>query len=210
MRTIIITTKKLLYLASAVALAATLAAAQQQPPPPRQYAAKLQTESLERLAPKASEVVDVNIDEGVLRLVPIKWLMDSKDPDERIAAQLLKELKGVYVRSYEFNAPGDYVEGDIAGIRTQLRSPGWTSIIKVTQKKEGRTVEVHLLSDGAKIGGLAVVAFEARRLTLVNIVGNIDIEKLSRLEGRFGIPELNIGRDKDDEDKPDTKPAKKP
>lgn len=209
MRTAIITAKKLLYLASAVTLAATLAAAQQQPPQQR-YAAKLQTDSIERLATKASQVVDVNIDEQVLRLVPLKMLMESSDKDERIAAELLKELKGVYVRSYEFNAPGDYVEGDIAGIRTQLRSPGWTRIVNVIQKKDGRTVEVHLLSDGAKIGGLAVVAFEARRLTLVNIVGNVDMEKLSRLEGRFGIPELNIGRDKDDEDEPDTKPAKKP
>ncbi|CAN5455716.1 hypothetical protein BH18ACI2_BH18ACI2_11570 [soil metagenome] len=206
MRTIINATNKLVHLVAAVTLAATLAAAQQPPP----SAAKLQTESLERLATKASQVVDVNIDERVLRLVPIKMLMESSDKDEQIAAQLLKELKGVYVRSYEFNAPGEYGESDVSGVRTQLRSPGWTRIVNVIQKKDGRTVEVHLLSDGAKIGGLAVVAFEPRRLTLVNIVGNIDVEKLSRLEGRFGIPELNIGRDRDDEDEPETKPAKKP
>lgn len=206
MKTIISTAKKLIGFASAVALAVTCAVAQQAPPP----SAKLQTESLERLATKASEVIDVNIDERVLRLVPLTLLMESSDKDERIAAELLKELKGVYVRSYEFNAPGEYVDGDAAGLRTQLRAPGWTQIIKVIQKKDGRTVEVYLLSDGAKIGGLAVMAFEPRRLTVVNIVGNVDIEKLSRLEGRFGIPDLNIRRDKDEEDEPDAKPAKKP
>lgn len=203
MRTIIDATNKLIHLAAAVALAATFAAAQQPP-----SAAKLQTESLERLAAKANQVVDVNIDERVLRLVPVEWLRKSSDKDERIAGELLKELKGIYVRSYEFNAPGEYGEGDVSGVRTQLRAPGWTRIVNVIQKRDARTVEVHLLSDGAKIGGLAVVAFEPRRLTLVNIVGNIDMEKLSRLEGRFGIPELNIGRDRDEEDEPDTK--KKP
>ena len=50
-------------------------------------------------------------------------------------------------------------------------------------------------------------------LTIVNIVGIIDIEKLSKLEGQFGIPDLGI--EPDDSKKPDTnKPqppaAKKP
>nr|MBA3323443.1 hypothetical protein [Pyrinomonadaceae bacterium] len=106
---------------------------------------------------------------------------------------------------------GEYGEADIASIRTQLSAPAWVRIINVFRKKDGRTVEVHMLTDNAKIGGLAVVAFEPRRLTLVNIVGNIDMDKLSRLEGRFGIPELNIGRGDDDEDKkPQSQPAKKP
>ena len=33
---------------------------------------------------------------------------------------------------------------------------------------------------------------EAKELTVVNIVGPVDLEKLSKLEGQFGVPELGI------------------
>ncbi len=214
MKTMIVNLQKLIFFAGCVAMVVVSAAAQQQPLAAPRYAAQLQIDSLERLATKASQIVDVNVDERVLKLVPLRLLMESKDADERLAAQLLKELKGIFVRSYEFNNLGEYGESDIASIRTQLGAPAWVRIVNVIQKKDGRTVEVHMLTDNAKIGGLAVVAFEPRRLTLVNIVGNIDMDKLSRLEGRFGIPELNIGRGDDDDDdedqKPRSQPAKKP
>ena len=44
-------------------------------------------------------------------------------------------------------------------------------------------------ADG-KILGLAVVASEPRSFTIVNIVGNIDLDKLARLEGQLGIPKV--------------------
>ena len=40
--------------------------------------------------------------------------------------------------------------------------------------------------------GLAIIAAEPKELVIVNIVGPIDLEKLSQLEGIFGIPDLNI------------------
>jgi hypothetical protein len=36
--------------------------------------------------------------------------------------------------------------------------------------------------------GLALIASEPRQFTLVNIVGAIDLDKLHRLEGQFGVP----------------------
>ena len=46
--------------------------------------------------------------------------------------------------------------------------------------------------NGEQVGGLAVLVFEARELTVVNIIGPVDLEKLSKLEGQFGVPELGI------------------
>ena len=45
---------------------------------------------------------------------------------------------------------------------------------------------------GDQISGLAVLSVEDKELTVVNIVGPVDLEKLSRLEGQFGVPELGI------------------
>jgi hypothetical protein len=41
-----------------------------------------------------------------------------------------------------------------------------------------------------------IIASEPREFTVVNIVGSIDLQKLRRLEGRFGIPKLQLEQKK--------------
>ena len=36
-----------------------------------------------------------------------------------------------------------------------------------------------------------MIASEPREFTIVNIVGSIDIDKLAKLEGQFGIPQVS-------------------
>ena len=60
----------------------------------------------------------------------------------------------------------------------------------VRSKRENADVEVYLALDGQKVQGLALVAAGARNLTIVNIVGSIDLERLRKLEGQLGIPKL--------------------
>lgn len=187
------------FLCLAVALFAT--GAQEARAQQTQYSAKLQTEGIERLATKANEVVDVNLDETLMKLVGTT-LASAKDADVTKVKEIIKGLKGVYVRSYGFINEGEYAEADMASLRTQLRAPGWLRLVNVMKKREGQTVEVYLMTGGERVGGLAIVALEPKRLTLVNIVGMIDLEKLSQLEGQFGIPELNIGTDDKDEKEP--------
>jgi hypothetical protein len=43
------------------------------------------------------------------------------------------------------------------------------------------------------VDGLVFVAIEPKQIVLVNLVGSVDLEKLRRLEGNLGIPEVNIG-----------------
>ncbi len=178
------------------------------------YPAQLQIESLEPLATKANQIVDVSLPESLLRLIPVNAIK-TNDVSAADLKAIVAGLKGVYVRNFEFNNTGEYGEADIAPIRTQLRAPGWTRFVNVINKKDGRNVEVYLMSapQGARVEGLAILAVEPKQLTVVNIIGIIDIEKLSKLEGQFGIPELGIEVDKDDEKKPErsqpTTPATK-
>jgi len=175
-----------------------------------QYNSKLQIESLERLSAKANEVVDVNLDETLMRLVGTT-LAVSKDAEAAKVKDIIKGLKGVYVRSYGFINEGEYGDADMTSVRTQLRAPGWLRLVNVLKKREGQSIEVYLMTGGERVGGLAIVALEPKRLTLVNIVGMIDLEKLSQLEGQFGIPELGIGREeKDGRKENDGKETKKP
>lgn len=154
---------------------------------------RIQMSALDHLASKASQTVDVNIDERLMRLA--SKVFDDKDEDEREVKKLVANLKGVYVRSFEFDAAGQYTPADIEPIRTQLRGPGWTRLVNVTSKKEGM-LEVYLLFNGDVVGGLAVLHTDDKELTVVNIVGPVDVDKLAKLEGTLGIPDLGIGSPK--------------
>ena len=158
-----------------------------------QQDSRIQMSGLDHLAAKASQTIDVNIDERLMRLAA--RVFDDKDEDEREVKKLIANLKGVYVKSFEFETEGQYAAADIEPIRTQLRGPGWTRLVNVTSKKEGM-LEVYLLFNGDVVGGLAVLHTDDKELTVVNIVGPVDVDKLARLEGQLGIPDLGIGSPK--------------
>jgi len=152
--------------------------------------ARLEIRNLDRLAGKAAEVVEVSLDEKLLQLAA-KFL-NSNNPDEAKVKELVSGLKGVYVRVFEFDKPGEYAASDIDALRSQLNSQAWTKIVGVRSKRDGQNVDVHLKYQGNNILGLTIIATEPKELTFVNIVGPIDLEKLSQLEGQFGIPKLEL------------------
>ena len=154
---------------------------------------RIQTSQLDALAAKASETVDVNIDGSLMQLAA-KFL-SSKDADEAKVKELVNGLKGIYVKSFTFENEGAYSEADLEGIRSQLRNSAWNKLVNVNSKKEG-SVEVYLMQSGSQISGLALLASAPKEITVVNIVGPVDLEKLSALEGMFGVPELGIERPK--------------
>ena len=155
----------------------------------RAQGSRIQMSSLDHLAPKASETVDVNIDERLMKMAA--KVFSDKDADEKEVKELVAGLKGIYVRSFEFDADGQYSAADVELIRAQLRAPDWTRLVNVTSKKEG-TFEVYMLMNGEQIGGLVVLSAEDKELTVVNIVGPVDLEKLAKLEGQLGVPDLGI------------------
>lgn len=157
---------------------------------------RLQLSSLDHLAGKANQTVDVNVDERLMK-VAAKVLSD-KNADEREVKKLVEGLKGIYVKSFQFDNAGEYSAADLETIRTQVRGPGWTRLVNVISKKDGN-VEVYLLFNGEQVGGLAVLYSEEKELTVVNIVGPVDLDKLAKLEGQFGVPELEIEKTKKNE-----------
>ena len=153
--------------------------------------ARLQIDHLNRLADKAAEVVEVTLDERSLRLA--SRFLSSNNPGEARVKEIVSGLKGVYVRVFEFEKPGEYSSSDLEQIRSQLRQPGWDKIVGVVSNRGGSNVDVHLKYQGDQVVGLAIVAADPKELTIVNIVGAIDLEKVRQLEGQFGIPKLDLG-----------------
>jgi hypothetical protein len=150
---------------------------------------QLKLSSLDHLAAKASQSIDVNLDGRLIRLA--SGVFSDDDEDERKIKKLIVGVKGIYVRNFEFESDGQYTAADLETIRTQLRAPGWTRMVNVKSKKDG-DLEVYLLMNDQQVGGLAVLSSNVRELTVVNIVGPVDLDKLAQLEGQLGIPQLGI------------------
>jgi Domain of unknown function (DUF4252) len=155
-----------------------------------------------QLAQKASETVDISLDTSLLSLAA--RFMNGDDEDEKMVKDLLTNLRGIYVRAFEFDSDGAYSRDDIEQIRRQFSTPGWNRLVGVRSKREQTNVDVYVWMDGKNPGGVAILATEPRKLTVVNIVGRVDLDKLRRLEGEFGIPKLDLERKpKDDQDDQD-------
>jgi hypothetical protein len=157
------------------------------------YGQALDLKHLDKLADKASNKVEVTLDGSVLKMAA-KFLSDDNDPDSAKIKKLVNGLKGIYVKTYEFEKEGEYSESDIAGIRKQLES-GWSRIVGIQSKKDGDNAEIYLKTGGTD-GGLAILCAGAKELTVVNIVGKIDLDQLSELGGNMGVPKIDVEKPK--------------
>ena len=158
-------------------------------------AGRLRLESLERLAPKAVESVNIELD-GLL----IKFagpLLSEKDEEERAAKEIIEGLRGIYVRSYEFKSDGQFNEADVLALREQLRAPGWSRVVDVKSKGlDFGDAEVYIATAGGRMEGLALLLVTARELTVINIVGSLDLDKIRRLGDNINLPRISIKKKK--------------
>lgn len=152
--------------------------------------ARLKLEHLEKLSAKAAEVTNVTLDGTLLQLAAKFVDMDKDDPEGGQVKDLIRKLKGIYVKSFEFEKPNEYSAADVEEIRTQLAAPGWSKIVENRDKRSNETNEIYVMKDAHdNIAGVAILVAEPKELTVVNLVGPVDLDKLSALDGKFGIPE---------------------
>ena len=143
---------------------------------------------VEKLAAKAKETVEVNMD-GPMLLWASKFL-STEDPEEKKAAKLVANLKGIYVRSFEFSDEGAYTAAEVEAVRAQFRSPEWSRVVGVRSERDGDNVDVFFKLENEKMAGIVIISAEAKELTFVNIVGPLEVDQLADLGGEFGIPKL--------------------
>jgi len=152
--------------------------------------ARLQLDHLDRLAAKAAETVNIAIDPPMLKLA--SSFMTGTGDDASIK-ELLAGLKGIYVKVFEFEHENAYTPDDVNAVRKQLARAEWLRLVTVDSKRDRELVEIYSWRERGQSGGLAVLVAEPTELTVVNIVGPIDLEKLGKLQGQFGIPRVPAG-----------------
>jgi Domain of unknown function (DUF4252) len=150
--------------------------------------AKLELSQLDKLASKASNVTNVTLDGSLLQLAGQEMSQKastSNSQKKAVTAELIHRLKGIYVKSFEFDQPGAYSKADLEGVTRQLESGGWKSIVHVEEKKSGEITGIYIMQEGGETVGMAIVAAEPKELTVVNLVGPIDFSQLGSL-GNLG------------------------
>jgi hypothetical protein len=67
---------------------------------------------------------------------------------------------------------------------------GWKS------GQEGENAEIYVHNEDKKINGVAILVSGPKELTVVNIVGPIDLDSLASLGGHLGIPKVEATKHK--------------
>ncbi|HEX8175465.1 MAG TPA: DUF4252 domain-containing protein [Pyrinomonadaceae bacterium] len=159
-----------------------------------QEPARLQLTMLDALEPRADQTLNITMDGKVLQLA-LRFLSDKK-PNEAKIKEAVAGIRGIYVKRFGFGQDNLFTAADVEPIRSQLRSPLWSQLVEVRSKKEGQNIDVFTMIEGGKINGVAIIAMDRRQVTVVNIVGPVDVDKLTELRGNFGIPDFVVNGDK--------------
>jgi hypothetical protein len=146
--------------------------------------------NLHHLEGKADEVVSVNLDGESLEQG--RKLLAIRNGVGKSVKELLNGLKGVYLRRFFFGNKKAYDEGDVDSIRQQLKQPGWVPMIDVKVRQKEEAVTVYSYMQNEKLTGLTVLSSEPQEVTVINIVGDVDLEGLAELGRQMGIPAMTI------------------
>jgi hypothetical protein len=134
------------------------------------------------LAARASNYTEVTLDRKMLDFA--SNFMNNKDDAE--GKRIISKLKGIYVRTYEFDKPGQYTAADLARIRQFFAGPDWEPMVKSRGKDEADDIYMKMVN--GQMMGMIILSAEPKELDFVYIDGQIRPEDLGAISGHFGVP----------------------
>jgi hypothetical protein len=147
------------------------------------------------LRARANDSVNITIGGPLLRFASrIAASNADADDEEAAALSILKDVTSVQVRNFSFDEDDVYWMADVDSVRKQLDAPCWNHLVQQHKREPREDTDVFMCLEDGRIKGIAVIASEPREFTIVNVIGDIDIDKLSKLEGQFGIPKLAMDK----------------
>ncbi len=151
---------------------------------------QIDMKNLQALESKAEQVVSVNLegetlDEG-------SKILAIRNGVSKSVKELVKGLKGVYLRRFWFGGKKSYEDADVEPIRKELQRPGWAPMIDVKNHNKSEAVTVYSYTENNRMTGVAVFSADDKEVTVVNIVGPVDLEALSELGKQMGLPALHL------------------
>jgi hypothetical protein len=133
--------------------------------------------------------MEFQIGESLLRLVANAAEYESKE-----LASVLRKLK--LIRSYTFDLsdrPLDVLETYTEQFNRRLLDDRWDIVYRTRERETSASIYIKEVNE--KVAGLALLSIETdHTVTIVNIVGEVNLDELSALAQRFGFPDINNSR----------------
>jgi hypothetical protein len=136
---------------------------------------------------KGREFVEVNLQSNLISLAA--KIVRKQEPE---VAELLSNIKRVRVNVVGLDDSNrGTVDEKMQAVRADLESRGWTQVVTV-RSENGENVNIHIKTgENDVIQGLVVTVIDSgREAVFVNIVGNIDPDKIAEIANRLDIEPL--------------------
>ena len=148
-----------------------------------------------QLAARATHVSEVTLDKSMLGFA--SQVMDGrhKDRNDARARQLISGLDGIYVRSYEFDKPGEYSDSDLEQLRRHFETSEWTPIVRDQDRKTGEISDVMVKMVNGQSRGIFILSAEPKELSIVLLLGSVNMNDLGELRGLSGLNGLSVLKD---------------
>jgi Domain of unknown function (DUF4252) len=146
------------------------------------------------LAARATNVTEVTLGKNMLNFAA--KFMNGKDKDDAAAQQLIQNLQGIYVRDYEFDKPGQYSLDEVERLRKSFETSEWSTIVSDREKKTGETTYIMVKTVNGQNDGMFIFSAEPKELSIVLILGPINLDQLGELKGLGGLGALAGVNDK--------------
>ncbi len=140
------------------------------------------------LAARASDVTEVTLSKSMLAFAA--RFMDNHDKDDAATRQLIENLDGIYVRSYEFDKEDSVTPEEIEQLRSYFVTSEWTPMVRERERKNHESTDVMIKQVNGETHGMFDLSVESKELTIVLILGPIKPEDLSKLKGVGGLGRL--------------------
>jgi hypothetical protein len=137
------------------------------------------------LAARASNYTEVSMDKKMLAFAG-KFM--SREDGDLETKRIIEKLDGIYVRSYDFEKPGQYTAADLERIRNQFNGSEWSPMVRERSKRGEEDTDIYMKIVDGKMQGMFVLDAGSKELDFVYIAGALDPAELSKLDGNFGIP----------------------
>ena len=136
---------------------------------------------------KGRQFVEINLQPNLISFAA--KIVNKQEPE---VAELLRGIKQIRVNVVGLDDSNrGTVDQKMEAVRADLESRGWTQVV-IVRDENGENVNVHIKTgENDIIQGLVVTVIDGgKEAVFVNIVGNIDPDKIAEIANRFNIEPL--------------------
>jgi hypothetical protein len=140
-------------------------------------AQQIDLKALDKFASLAKSKTEIAMDESMLKSAAS--FLDDKNAQEGTAKAISKNIKGIFLRSYEFGQKGAFKIDDLKPVLDQLKAPNWNRFLR--NEEDDELTEIWMHTTNGQADGILLVSAEGDELTVINLVGSVNLADLSSL-----------------------------